>query len=43
MNFDYGEVMTGWWIRACWDDSVSAGKNLRRFRAWWEDNCEQDG
>ena len=35
MRFDYEETMTGWWRMTFWDDSVSAGVNLRRFRNWW--------
>ena len=35
MRFDYEEGMTRSWMDNFWDDSVSAGENLRRFRKWW--------
>jgi len=35
VRFDYAEGMTRMWIDNFWDDSLSAGENLRRFRKWW--------
>ena len=35
MRADYAEAMTRWWMHNFWDDTLSAGVNLRRFREWW--------
>jgi len=35
VRFDYEEGMTRWWMDNLWDDALSAGENLRRFREWW--------
>jgi hypothetical protein len=31
------EWATQWWLDNRWDNSVSAGENLRRFREWFFD------
>jgi hypothetical protein len=35
MNDLMDEVWTGWWLENKWDDTVHAGENMRRFRAWF--------
>jgi len=29
------ELLTDWWLKNRWDDTVSAAVNLGRFRTWF--------